>query len=117
MADNQFLRLNDGWALAYDSRQWILQKRTGLRTVGNRAGQESWQGKSFIASKKAVLLRVLREKGIRPTAKAQAALDALPDTFREFHAVITERPKVAPGELFRGVAAPREGTAQRDEAA
>ena len=115
--DRQFLRLNDKWALAYDPLQWILQRRMGLRKSGSSAGQESWQGKSFIADKKSVLLRVLREKGIQPTARAQEALDVLPDTFREFHAAIMERPKVAPGELFRGTASVHEGTAQRVEAA
>ena len=115
--DIQFLRLNDKWALAYDPLQWILQKRGGLRKIGSQAGQEIWRGKSFIANKKGVLLRVLREKGIEPTPEAQKALDALPDTFREFCVAITERPNVAPGELFQGAPSVRGGTVQRDEAA
>ena len=89
----------------------------GLRKIGSQAGQEIWRGKSFIANKKGVLLRVLREKGIEPTPEAQKALDALPDTFREFCVAITERPKVAPGELFQGAPSVRGGTVQRDEAA
>ncbi len=85
MADVQFLRLNDKWALAYDSRQWVVQRRSGVRKSGDYAGEEFWRALSFIGTSKAVLLRVLREKGIEPTAVAQRALDALPDTFREFH--------------------------------
>jgi hypothetical protein len=117
MADFQFLRLNDGSALAYDSRQWIVQRRSGIRNTGDHAGQKIWTALSFIANEKTSLFRVLREKGVVPTHEAQSALDALPDTFREFYAAITERPKVAAGELFEGVAAPRGGGAERDEAA
>ncbi len=74
MADCLFLRLSDGWALAYDANQWIIQKRTGTR----------WRSISFIASKKHILWRCLEEKGAEITPEAKAALDALPDSFKEF---------------------------------
>ena len=115
MADTQFLRLNDGWALAHDSRQWLIQRR---ETSNSSAKSSGWKAVSFIAHKKPALLRVLREKGVKPTPEAQTALDTLPDTFCEFYAAVTERPKVAPGELFKGVVRPLKALRQaHDEAA
>ena len=75
VADRQFLRLNDRWALAYDPRQWIVQYRGG----------KTWQSVSFIGSEKRVLVRALAEKGVTPTPDAQRALGHLPDSFREWY--------------------------------
>ena len=79
------IRLSEIWALGYDTRQWVIQRRAGVWKTGGRRGEEIWRALSFIGSNKAVLLRVLREKGVEPTAAAQRALDALPETFRQFY--------------------------------
>ena len=47
MADKQFLRLSERWALAYDSLQWIIQRRG---SVDKRSGKCRWNGESFISS-------------------------------------------------------------------
>ena len=71
MKDTRFLYLNDTWALATDGLQWILQRKQGSK----------WRGVSFIASSKAVLRRVLREKGVTPTQEANRAVDALLESY------------------------------------
>ena len=79
MTDRQFLRLNDRWALAYDSLQWIIQYR------GNAKGKpEQWAGVSFISSDRDILVLTLREKGIVPDAGKMEEVLALPDTFKEW---------------------------------
>jgi ABC-type nitrate/sulfonate/bicarbonate transport system ATPase subunit len=49
--ERQFLRLSDGWALASDSQQWILQRRRG----------KVWRPVSFVGGGKATLMRILGE--------------------------------------------------------
>ena len=78
MSDRIFLNLKPGWALGYDKLQWMLMKRRNSRT------QTGWKPVSFIACFKHILIRVLREKDITPTPKAQWYIDAMPDTFREW---------------------------------
>ncbi len=75
------------WRLAYDSQQWVVQRRTGKPC---RRGSDSaamrrtgWKGVS-IGGKKATLGRILGEKGVPLTAEAQARLDALPERFMDF---------------------------------
>jgi len=31
MTDKQLFQINDGWALAYDRQQWIIQKLAGKK--------------------------------------------------------------------------------------
>ncbi len=81
MADTQFLRLSEKWALAYDNAQWIVQRRKAPRKKG---GECRWAAVSFIGSNKDILWRVFEEKGIDATAEARAYIDAMPDTFREW---------------------------------
>ncbi len=78
------------WRLAYDSQQWVVQRRVGK---ARRRGSDSaamrrtgWRGVSFIGGKKATLGRIFREKGVPLTAEAQARLDALPEQFLNFFA-------------------------------
>lgn len=78
MADQILLELADGWALGFDSLQWIVLRRRNLRT------QCGWKPVSFIATNKSILRRVLREAGVQPNPKASKYLDAMPDTFREW---------------------------------
>lgn len=85
MADRQFLRIDDKWALAYDERQWILQRYAGIRSSGHGAGKGKWEGVSFVTSTRDVLARCMREKGV-PSAAAIAAYIRLPETFSEFRA-------------------------------
>ncbi len=73
------------WRLAYDSNQWVLQKRAGS-PGRNRYGirESGWRGVSFVGGRKATLGRIFREKGISLTPEAQAWFDALPEQFRDF---------------------------------
>ncbi len=81
MADRQFLRLNDRWALAYDPAQWIVQKRRGTE----------WRGVCFVGSNKDILWRVFEEKGIDVTPEARAYIDAMPHRFLDWIAIPPER--------------------------
>ncbi len=76
------------WRLAYDSQQWVVQRRVGKarRRCSDSAAMRrtGWRGVSFIGGKKATLHRVLGEKGVVLTAEAQARLDALPERFTDF---------------------------------
>ena len=88
VADTQFLRLSEKWALAYDKNQWIVQRR---KAPGMKGGKCRWAAVSFVASDKDVLLRVLREKGAGIDPAARDYIDAMPDTFREWISMRPER--------------------------
>ncbi len=88
MADRQFLRLSEKWALAYDNAQWIVQRRKAPSKTG---GECRWAAVSFVASNKADLLRVLREKGAEIGPAAREYIDAMPNTFREWISMPAER--------------------------
>ena len=96
------------WRLAYDSNQWIIQKRGGTRrkdaTGRDRQGKDVWQSIRFIGGPKKGLWRSFRELEIMLTDDAIAWVDALSDDFLTWQA--QERQKEA------GV--PAEGGAQRD---
>ncbi len=90
MADKPLFNLDaEGrWRLAYDSQQWVIQRRAGKAC---RRGSDSaamrrtgWRGVSFIGGTKATLRRVLGEKGVVLTPEAVARLDALPEWFLDF---------------------------------
>ncbi len=68
------IRLNDRWALSADNLQWIVEHYRPPK----------WHRVAFIASNKAVLMRVLREKGIAINPAAKDALGHLPNTFRKW---------------------------------
>lgn len=68
------IRLNDRWALSNDNSQWIVEHYRPPK----------WHRVAFIASNKAVLMRVLREKGIAINPAAKNALGHLPATFQEW---------------------------------
>ncbi len=76
------------WRLAYDSQQWVVQRRAQKprvrRLEGHAIADSGWRGVSFVGGKKATLGRLFREKGIVLTAEAQAGLDALPERFMDF---------------------------------
>ncbi len=105
MADKPLFNLDaEGrWRLAFDSNQWIIQRRVGNPLPGrsdSSAGATSgWQAGSFVGGKKTTLDRLFREKDISLTAEAQARFDALPEQFMDF------------------IAAPERFTAQWAEAA
>ncbi len=93
MADKPLFNLDaEGrWRLAYDSQQWVVQRRVGK---ARRRGSDSaamrrtgWKGVSFIGGTKTTLRRVLGEKGVVLTPEAVARLDALPERFMDFIAV------------------------------
>ena len=84
MPDTQFLRLNDKWALAYDSRQWVVQRRSGVQKSGNHAGEERWQARKFIGTTIDHLYRVIAELKIKLSDEKVEELARLPATFGEF---------------------------------
>ncbi len=90
MADKPLFTLDtEGrWRLAYDSNQWVFQRRTQKprvrRLEGHAIADSGWRGVSFVGGKKATLDRLFREKGISLTAEAQARFDALPEQFMGF---------------------------------
>ncbi len=81
MADRQFLRLSDRWALAYDNLQWIIQYRDSVK-----GKPESWRGVSFISSNRDILILTLQEKGIVPDPGKMEEVLALPYSFKEWRA-------------------------------
>jgi hypothetical protein len=76
--DRIFLHLCRGWALGSDRYQWIVLR------AKKRGDQSYWDPVAFIATKKTVLLRILAEKGIKPTPEATAYLERMPDKFRDW---------------------------------
>ena len=96
MTDKQFLKLNDRWALAYDSLQWIIQYRTSTK-----GKPEKWGGVSFISSNRDILVLTLREKGIVPDLGKMEEVLALPYTFQEWYAQrqAGEDAAARPGEM------------------
>ena len=90
MADNPLFNLDpEGrWRLAYDSNQWVIQRRAqkprARRLEGHAIVDSGWRGVSFVGGKKASLDRLFREKDISLTAEAQVRFDALPEPFMDF---------------------------------
>ena len=95
MVDTQFLRLSENWALAYDKNQWIVQHYM----------RPKWRSIAFVGSNKGVLMRVLKEKGAKVAPEARAALDALPETFREWISTAPSRRIKVCSSAILGVAA------------
>ena len=93
MADVQFLRLCERWALATDGNQWIVQR--AWMDKSKEDGLQ-WRSVAFVATDKGTLDRVLREKGAVIDSEGHAALRALPETFREWRdaqkAVVADEP-------------------------
>ncbi len=73
MSERVVCRLGDGWRLAADPLQWILQRRTVAK------GIEKWRSVSFVATTKDVLLRVCRENGVAIDPEGWTAFNALPN--------------------------------------
>ncbi len=80
MADTPLFTLDakDRWRLAYDARQWVLQK--------HQPASGKTTAVAFVATDKRILMDVIREKGVTLSVDAANRLDALPDSFREFAA-------------------------------
>lgn len=83
MTDRVFLRMSEGWALGFDRNQWIVMR---AKSDKSKPGQ-GWRAIAFVASTRAVLMRVLREKGAEVAPEARVAVDSLPETFLEWLAV------------------------------
>jgi len=60
-------RLDDTTALSYDPHQWIIMKKE----VVKKTGVVRWRPKSFVASNKGVLMRVIEENGVGPPENGQ----------------------------------------------
>ncbi|MDA1023660.1 MAG: hypothetical protein O2817_10015 [Proteobacteria bacterium] len=74
MIEELVLTLSPRWRIVADTLQWIIQRKQGKK----------WRSIAFIASSKGVLNRVLREKGAEITPEGNAALDALPESYKEW---------------------------------
>jgi hypothetical protein len=68
--DSNQIAVEDGWAVAADDLQWILQRQHGNR----------WISVAFVRSTKAALARNMKEKGV-PLETAEQLLAAVGDTF------------------------------------
>ncbi len=97
MADKPLFNLDaEGrWRLAFDRQQWVVQRRVGKPRPGRSSSaavrDTGWKAVSFIGSEKRVLRRVLGEAGVVLTPEAQSRLDALPEQFLDFVAVVAKR--------------------------
>jgi hypothetical protein len=76
--DRVFLHLCRSWAIGYDQCQWMVLR------AKKRRDRSFWNPVAFIATTKDVLLRVIAEKGIRPTPEAETYIEQMPDKFREW---------------------------------
>ena len=90
MADMHLFTLDaeSHWRLAFDRRQWVVQRRAGKPcrrgSDGAAMRRTGWQAVSFVGGTKATLRRVLAEAGIPLTPEAQARHDALSERFADF---------------------------------
>lgn len=80
MADTQFVRINDKFALAYDRMQWVLQRHS------LRKGEDDWKAVAFVRSNKFHLFGVMIREGV-PKDDALDVCETLPETFTEFLAL------------------------------
>ena len=77
MTDRQLTRINQDFALAYDSNQWILRRRYFSK------GEEKWRPLAFVGSTKSHLLTVMRREGV-PEDDARKACAPLPEKFLDW---------------------------------
>ena len=82
MADIPFLQLSKRWRLAYDSRQWIVQR---LQGTNDKKRGERWRSDVFISSTRATLIRYMLEDGVVVDDWRVVAM--LPETFQEWKRV------------------------------
>ena len=80
MADKQFARINDKFALAYDRMQWVLQRHSFRKCM------DDWKAVAFVRSNKFHLFSVMIREGV-PKDDALNACMKLPETFTEFLAI------------------------------
>jgi len=74
------IRFSAEFALGFDRSQSLVMQRK----KDSSKSIQSCRTVAFIASNKAVLRRVLASFGVTLSPQARAALDTLPDTFREW---------------------------------
>jgi hypothetical protein len=73
MGGDPLFNLTPNARISADSNQWMLELR--------QPGKKSWRTASYIASTKKVLMRVLKEHDVTPTAEGTKHLASLPDRF------------------------------------
>jgi len=83
MADDRQIAVLDGWAIATDGIQWILQRARG---------DGRWRPVSFVRTSKAALCRCCHEAGMSHSA-FESLLASVPDYFPGWD---------APAEAFAG---------------
>ncbi len=81
MADIPFLQLSENWRLAADPLQWVIQRRGAFKA---KIGGRRWNAVAYIATRRDILFRVLRELEAEVDHNALDALDDLPQTFKEW---------------------------------
>ena len=86
MRDQFLIDLAPGWALGFDPLQWVLMKADKPPPGAEKtpAGARL-RAVAFIASTKAVLLRVAAENEIRLSPEAVEYIDAMPETFQAWY--------------------------------
>ena len=81
MADSQFTRINEKFALAYDNLQWVIQR------MHLSKGVETWRPVAFVRSNKFRLFHAMVRYGV-PSDDALNVCESLPETFVEFIAML-----------------------------
>ncbi len=84
---NQRLYLTKRLQLGHDALQWKLYRFSW---------KHGWQGRCFVRTRKALLLRYIRENWPDEEAQAEMAMAHLPDTFEVWKASLT------PGAVLEG---------------
>jgi len=75
---NRRLHLTSKLQLGDDGVQWILLRY-------RKTGFSDWSSRCFVRTRKALLLRYIRENWPDEEAQAEKAIAHLPDTFEEWH--------------------------------
>lgn len=71
--------LNANWRIGADGIQWMVQQRVTSN------GKDVWVGRKFFCTERRFMDKALVQMKIVIDPENQAAYDALPATFAEFH--------------------------------
>ena len=80
MTDRILFDLAPGFALGFDSEQWMIMKAKTVK------GARQWRPVKFIGSDKLVLLAWLGRLGVTPNPRAAELLGQLPTAFLDWKA-------------------------------
>ena len=74
MTQKVLVQLNEKWRVSQDALQWLLQRKTG---------KDTWNTIHYVATKRSVLERCIREERCMPTEDGRVQLMALPENFKD----------------------------------